>query len=76
MQGPSGICGRAVTISFATWHRRFGSAINRLRSAMFGVSLELQAWTCCMYVCLVITYSKRTINQVNFKFANLTEQEK
>ena len=30
-----------VTIAFATWHRRFGSAINRLRSAVFGVSLVL-----------------------------------
>ena len=41
MQGPSGIGGSASTIAFATWHRRFGSVINRLRSASFGVSLVL-----------------------------------
>ena len=41
MQVPSGIGGSATTIAFATWHRRFGSAINRLRSAVFGVSLVL-----------------------------------
>ena len=41
MQVPSEIGGSAVTIAFATWHPRFGSAINRLRSAVFGVSLEL-----------------------------------
>ena len=41
MQVPSGIGGRASTIAFATWHRRFGSVINRLRSASFGVSLVL-----------------------------------
>ena len=38
---PSGIGGSASTIAFATWHRRFGSVINRLRSASFGVSLVL-----------------------------------
>ena len=31
IQVPSGIGGSAPTIAFATWHRRFGSAINRLR---------------------------------------------
>ena len=36
MQVPSGIGGSAVTIALTTWHRRFGSAINRLRSAVFG----------------------------------------
>ena len=41
MQVPSGIGGSAATIAFATWHRRFGSAINRLRLAVFGVSLVL-----------------------------------
>ena len=41
MQVPSGIGGSASTIAFATWHRRFGSVINRLRSASFGVSLVL-----------------------------------
>ena len=41
MQVPSGIGGSAATIAFATWHRRFGSVINRLRSASFGVSLVL-----------------------------------
>ena len=41
MQVPSGIGGSASTIGFATWHRRFGSVINRLRSANFGVSLVL-----------------------------------
>ena len=40
MQVPSGIGGSASTIAFATWHRRFGSVINRLRSASFGVSLD------------------------------------
>ena len=41
MQLPSGIGGSASTIAFATWHRSFGSVINRLRSASFGVSLAL-----------------------------------
>ena len=41
MQVPSGIGGSASTIAFATWNRRFGSVINRLRSASFGVSLVL-----------------------------------
>ena len=41
MQVPSGIGGGASTIAFATWNRRFGSVINRLRSASFGVSLVL-----------------------------------
>ena len=41
MQVPSGIGGSASTIAFATWPRRFGSVINRLRSASFGVSLVL-----------------------------------
>ena len=41
MQVPSGIGDSASTIAFTTWHRRFGSVINRLRSATFGVSLVL-----------------------------------
>ena len=41
MQVPSGIGGSASTIAFANWHRRFGSVINRLRSAGFGVSVVL-----------------------------------
>ena len=41
MQVPSGIGSSAATIAFATWRRRFESAINRLRSAAFGVSLVL-----------------------------------
>ena len=41
MQMPSGVDGSAATIAFASWHRRIGSAINRLRSAVFGVSLVL-----------------------------------
>ena len=41
MQVTSGMGGSAATIAFATWHQRFGSAINRLRSAVFGVSLVL-----------------------------------
>ena len=41
MQVPPGIGGSASAIAFATWHRRFGSVINRLRSAVFGVSLVL-----------------------------------
>ena len=41
MQVASGISGSAATIAFATWHRGFGSAINRLRSAVFGASLVL-----------------------------------
>ena len=41
LQVSSGIGSFAATITFATWHRRFGSAINRLRSAVFGVSLVL-----------------------------------
>ena len=41
IQVPSGIGGSASTIAFATWHRRFGSVINRSRSASFGVSLVL-----------------------------------
>ena len=40
MQVSSGIGGSAATVAFATWHRRF-AAINRLRSAVFGVSLVL-----------------------------------
>ena len=39
MQVMSGICGSAATIAFATWHRKFGSAIEHLRSTVFGVSL-------------------------------------
>ena len=38
---PSGIGGSAATIAFVTWHRRFGSTINRPRSTAFGVSLIL-----------------------------------
>ena len=41
IQVPSGIGGSASTIAFATWHQRFGSVINRLRSASFGVSLVM-----------------------------------
>ena len=41
MQVPSGIDGSAATIAFATYHRRFESAINHLRSAVFGVSVIL-----------------------------------
>ena len=41
MQVPSEIDGSASTVAFATCHRRFGSVINRLRSASFGVSLVL-----------------------------------
>ena len=41
MQVPSRIGGSASTIAFATWHRRFGSVINRLRSTSFGVSVVL-----------------------------------
>ena len=41
MQVPSGIAGSAATIAFVTWYQRFGSATNRLRSAVFGVSLVL-----------------------------------
>ena len=37
----SGISGGVATIASASWHRRFGSAINHLRSAVFGVSLIL-----------------------------------
>ena len=41
MQVPSEIGVSVSTIAFASWHRRFGSVINRLRSASFGVSLVL-----------------------------------
>ena len=41
MQVPSGIGDSASTIAFATWNRRFGSVINRLRSASFGVFLVM-----------------------------------
>ena len=41
MRVPSGIGGSASIIALATWHRRLGSVINRLRSASFGVSLVL-----------------------------------
>ena len=41
MQVPSGISGSAPIIAFVTWHRRFGSVINHLRSARIGVSLVL-----------------------------------
>ena len=41
LQAPSGIGGSATTIAFATWYQRFESAINRLRSTVFGVSLAL-----------------------------------
>ena len=37
----SGVGGSAATIAFVTWYRRFGSTINRLRSAVFGVSSVL-----------------------------------
>ena len=46
MQVSSGIGGSAATIVFATWHRRFGSAINRLTSAVFGVSYNEQPLFC------------------------------
>ena len=38
---PSRISSSAATFVFATWHRRFASTINRLRSAVFGTSLVL-----------------------------------
>ena len=41
MQVPSGIGGSTSTIAFATWNRRFGSVINRLRSASFGASFVM-----------------------------------
>ena len=41
IQVPSGIGGSESTIAFATWNRRFGSVIDRLRSVSFGVSLVL-----------------------------------
>ena len=41
MQVPSEIGGIVSTVEFATWHRRFGSVINHLRLASFGVSLLL-----------------------------------
>ena len=41
MHVPPGIGGSASTIAFASWHRRFGSVINRLRSVSFRVSLVL-----------------------------------
>ena len=51
MQVPSGVGGSASTIAFATWKRRFGSVINRLRSASFGVF-----WFCPTSSGLVRTY--------------------
>ena len=44
MQVRSGIGGSASTIAFATWNRRFGSVVNRLRSASFGVSMVLSSF--------------------------------
>ena len=41
MQVPSGSGGSATTIAFGVWHRRFRSAINCVRSIVFGVSLVL-----------------------------------
>ena len=41
VQVPVGIGGSASTIAFANWNRRFGSVVNRLRSASFGVSLVI-----------------------------------
>ena len=42
MQVPSGIGGSSSTIAiFVSWNRRFGSVINRLRSASLGLSLVL-----------------------------------
>ena len=41
MQVPSGIGGCASTITFATWHGRFGPVTNCLRSASFGGSFVL-----------------------------------
>ena len=41
MKVPSRIGGSAFAIVFATWNRRLGSVINRLRSVSFGVSLVL-----------------------------------
>ena len=38
---PSGIGADGAITAFATWYRRFGPAINRLGSAVFGVSLIL-----------------------------------
>ena len=40
-QMPSGVGGSAAIIAFAIWHRRFGSVINRRRSAVLEVSLAL-----------------------------------
>ena len=73
VQVSSGIGGSAATIAFVIWHRGFGSVINRLRSASFGISMVLSLFLrfgadlriavafspiLCMYVCMVITYSK------------------
>ena len=72
----SGIGSSAVTIAFTTWHQRFGSAINRLRSAVFGVfwilslslrfSADLRGMRTFVYTRLLYdhTYSKKNINRV------------
>ena len=41
MQASSWIGGLEAITSFATWHRRLGSVINRRRSAVLGYSLIL-----------------------------------
>ena len=41
MQVSSWIGSRVAITAFATWHRRFGSVINRRSSAILGVSLVL-----------------------------------
>ena len=41
MHMSSGMSGNVATMAFVTWHRRFRSVINRLRSAVFGISLVL-----------------------------------
>ena len=41
MKVPLGMGGSASIIAFATWHRRYGTIINRPRLTSFGVSLVL-----------------------------------
>ena len=41
MQVPLGMGGSAALVAFATWRRRFGSAISRCRSAVLGVAVVL-----------------------------------
>ena len=59
MRLPSGIGGSVAT--FVTWHRRFGSAINRLRSAVLGVSLVLSLplrFCADLYGMRIFTYTR------------------